>query len=97
MAKRILERWGDDIQCKECQHDLRLGHEEKATLAKHNWETGHSICFSETKNLFQSHSWDFRLIRESSEIPLKKNVVNQEKGQSDSWLSLIIFIRTASS
>ena len=38
-----------EIRCREHQHYLRLGQEEKSALVKHAWETGSRIYFNETK------------------------------------------------
>lgn len=85
-----LDKQGEALQfdVKEHQWYLRLGEEEKSVLASHEWAMGHSILLKETKKQFQFASWGLWVVRESLEIYLAEEVLNQEYSLklSSAWL-----------
>lgn len=74
---------------------FHLGQVEKCALDQHACSMGHEICFNNISILANSSSYDIRLARESIEIYLEAEVINDEEGTrlSDSWLPLLESLR----
>lgn len=78
------------ISINEHKHHVRLGQTDKSAITQHCWLKGHQALFADTKILYRSDKRHKQITRESLEMALTEQSLNQEEGArlSSAWLLL---------
>lgn len=68
------------IQVTEHKCHVRSGQTEKSAIVQHCWVQGHQVQFAKMSVLFRSDSRQAQFTRESLEIAITRQALNQEEG-----------------